>query len=77
MLDIQVVMHGNLRRFLPEGIASTHVRVAEGTTVRSVAQRFDAQDEVWLSAIDEVVVSMSEPLTRDATIDFFAILEGG
>lgn len=77
MLDIQVVMHGNLRRFLPEGIASTYVHVAEGTTVRSVAQRFDAQDEVWLSAIDEVVVSMSEQLTHDATIDFFAILEGG
>jgi hypothetical protein len=77
MLDIQVVMHGNLRRFLPEGIEFTHVQVVEGTTVRSVAQRFDAQDEVWLSAIDEVVVSMSEPLTHDATIDFFAILEGG
>lgn len=77
MLAIQVVMHGNLRRFLPDGIASTRVQVTEGTTVRSVAQRFNAIDEVWLSAIDQVVVPMSEPLTRDATIDFFAVLEGG
>jgi len=77
MLDIQVVMHGNLRRFLPEGIASTQLQVVEGATVRSVAQRFDALDEIWLSAIDKVVVPMSEPLTRNATIDFFSVLEGG
>lgn len=77
MLDIEVVMHGNLRRFLPDGAASMQVQVLEGATIRSVARRFNALDEVWLSAIDDAVVPLSEPLVRNATVHFFSILEGG
>ena len=77
MLNIQVNMHGNLRRFVPEGASSVWLQAIEGTTVRQIAEHFDAQDEVWLSAIGKTVVPLSMPLTEDVALDFFSILEGG
>lgn len=77
MLDIQVNMHGSLRRFLPHGAPSICLRATEGTTVRQLAEQFDAQGEVWLSAIGETVVPLSMPLTENVAVDFYAILEGG
>ena len=76
-MNIQVNMHGNLRRFLPEGASSICLQAIEGTTVRELAEHFDAQDEIWLSAIGKRVVPLSMTLTEDAAVDFFSILEGG
>lgn len=77
MLNIRVNMHGNLRRFLPEGASSVCLQAIEGTTVREIAEQFDAQDEIWLSAIGQTVVPLTMPLTEDVAVDFFSIIEGG
>ena len=77
LIDIDVRMHGSLRRFLAGGVASVQLAACEGVTVRWVAEQFRAEDEVWLSSIGQNIVPMSMPLTYDVTLDFFPILAGG
>jgi len=77
MITVELHMHGNLRRFLPDGVASMTMDIPEGTRVVDLAERLKAQEDVWVASIDKVVVPMSAPLTDGACLDLFPILEGG
>lgn len=77
MIKVNVHMHGNLRRFLPDGIASMIIDVPDGTRVADLAETLKARDDVWLASINKDVVPMSATLTEGASLDFFPILEGG
>lgn len=77
LVSVQVNMHGNLRRFLPDGVGSVSLNLPAGTTVEETIRLLHAEAEVWLAAIDKVVVSTSTPLTGNVALDFFAVLEGG
>ena len=70
-------MHGHLRRFLPDGVASMQLDLPEGTTVLNLIDRLQAQNEVWLASIDDTVVPLSAELNDGAELNFFPILEGG
>jgi sulfur carrier protein ThiS len=77
MITVEVHMHGNLRRFLPDGVASMTMDVPDGMRVAELAESLKAQEDVWVAAIDKVVVPMSAPLADGACLDLFPILEGG
>ncbi len=77
MITVEIHMHGNLRRFLPEGVASMRMDVPEGTRVADLAESLKATQDVWVASINKVVVPMSAPLADGAYLDLFPILEGG
>lgn len=77
MIQVEVRMHGNLRRFLPGGVASMRLELAAGTRVGEVARQLQAQHEVWVASIGDTVVSLSAPLVDGALLDFYPHIEGG
>ena len=77
MIRVAVTMHGNLRRFLPGGVACAQLELPEGTTVADVIERLRGQHDIWVASIGDVAVPLSTPLHDGAAIDFFPHLEGG
>ncbi len=77
MITVNVHMHGNLRRFLPDGVASMSIDVPDGTRVADLAETLKARDDVWVASINKHVAPMSATLSDGACLDFFPILEGG
>ena len=77
MIEISVTMHGNLRRFLPQGQSSTTLRVPRGATLRHVIEMMHAQDDVWLVAINGTAAPVYATVTAGDAIDLYEQLEGG
>lgn len=77
MIRIKVHMHGNLRRFLPEGVASVHLELPEGAVVSDVISRLGAQHEIGVAAIDNEAVPLSACLRDGVSLEFFSHIEGG
>ena len=77
MIRIEVNMHGNLRRFLPEGVASMQLEFPDGTMVGEVIERLHGQHDIWVASIDDEVVPLSARLDDGVSLDFFPHLEGG
>ncbi len=77
MITVELHMHGNLRRFLPDGVASMTMDIPEGTRVADLAESLKAHENVWIASINKVVVPMSTSLTDGACLDLFPTLEGG
>ena len=76
MIEVTVTMHGNLRRFLPEGRASTTLRVPEGTTLRQVIEMVHAHDHVWLVAVNGTAASAAATVSAGDAVDLYEQLEG-
>ena len=77
MIRVEINMHGNLRRFLPDGVASIQLDLPEGTTVLRVIDYLQAEDEVWLASIDNEAVPLSAQLSDGCSLAFFPLLDGG
>jgi hypothetical protein len=77
MIRVEVHMHGNLRRFLPDGVACVELDLPDDTRVCDVIERLRAEDEIWLASIGEDVVPVSAQLSDRASLNLFPILEGG
>jgi molybdopterin converting factor small subunit len=77
MIHIEVHMYGNLRRFLPEGVASMQLELPDGATVGEVIERLGARHDIWVSSIGDKVVPLSARLSDGISLDFFPHLEGG
>jgi molybdopterin converting factor small subunit len=77
MIRVGVNMHGNLRRFLPDGVSSIQLDLPEGTTVLKVIDCLNAEQEVWLASIGDVVVPLSAEIKDGAELNLFPFLEGG
>lgn len=77
MIHVEVHMHGNLRRFLPEGVGSVHLELAEGALVGDVIERLGAQHEIWVASIDNEAVPLAARLVDGVALDFFPHLTGG
>ncbi len=77
MIEVLLRMHGNLRRFLPEGRASVRLSVPAGSTVQHLIERVGAEHDVWLAAIDGRPVPFSRSLVAGESIDCHEPIEGG
>ena len=77
MIKVEVHMHGNLRRFLPDGVASMHLELADGALVEDVIKRLGAGHEVWVASIGNEAVPLATRLADGTALDFFPHIEGG
>jgi molybdopterin converting factor small subunit len=77
VISVEINMHGDLRRFLPDGVSSTQLDLPEGTTVLRVIDYLQAEHEVWLASIDNKVVPLSAQLSDGCSLAFFPLLESG
>ena len=77
MIEVVLKMHGNLRRFLPEGRASLRMSVPAGSTVQDLLDQVGAADGVWLAAIDGKPVPFSRPLAPLEEVHCHEPIEGG
>jgi molybdopterin converting factor small subunit len=77
MIHVELHMHGNLRRLLPQGVGSVHLELADGAVVRDLIGQLGAQDEVWIAAIGNQAVPLETRLVDGVSVDFFPHLEGG
>jgi molybdopterin converting factor small subunit len=77
VINVEVHMHGNLRRFLPDGAASMHLELPDGALVEDVIQRLGAGHEIWLAGIGKEAVPLATRLVDGTTLDFFPHIDGG
>ncbi|MFQ5828313.1 MAG: MoaD/ThiS family protein [Candidatus Methylomirabilia bacterium] len=76
-MTVTIRMHGNLRRFLPEAQESKPVDVAEGTTVEALLERFKAEKDTWLVAVNGAVVERTTPLRAGDLVECYEPVAGG
>jgi len=74
---VTVQMHGNLRRFLPEGRESVSVEVAEGATVEGLLKALKAERDTWLVAVNGAVVERSTLLCAGDVVECYEPVAGG
>lgn len=74
---ITLRMHGNLRRFLPEGRERISLEVSEGTTIEMLLERLKAQQDTWLVAVNGAVVERSTPLRDGDLVECYERMTGG
>lgn len=77
MISVEVRMHGNLRRFLPQGVGSIRLELPDGTRISELVERLRAVDEIGVAAIGSRAVALSAALEDGVSIDFYPHLEGG
>jgi len=69
MIRVAVHMHGNLRRFLPNGVSCVELDLPDGTRVCDVIKRLRAEEEIWLASVGEDVVPVSTQLSDRASLN--------
>lgn len=77
MIHVDVNMHGNLRRFLPDGVGSVRLALPDGTSVGEVVERLRGEHDIWVASIGDEVVPLSAQLRDGVALDFYPHLEGG
>jgi sulfur carrier protein ThiS len=76
-MTVTVVMHGNLRRFLPDGAARATLELADGATVEALLARLGAARDTWLVARNQVVAERDAVLTAGDVVDCFEPVAAG
>jgi sulfur carrier protein ThiS len=76
-MTITIHMHGNLRRFMPDGADRRAMEIPEGATVESVLTRLGAENDTWLVAINNVTVERDTVLHDGDVLDCFEPVAAG
>lgn len=79
-MTVTVVMHGTLRRFLPDGAARATLDLRDGATVSEVLAELGAETaehETWLVARNEAIAERDHVLGPGDVLDCFEPLAGG
>lgn len=79
-MTVTVVMHGTLRRFLPDGAARATLDLRDGATVGEVLAGLGAETaehETWLVARNEAIAERDHVLGPGDVLDCFEPLAGG
>jgi sulfur carrier protein ThiS len=76
-MTVTVHMHGNLRRFLPDGVERLHMSVASGTTIENLLARLGAERDTWLVAVNGAAVERNRVLEAGDVLDCFEPMTGG
>jgi sulfur carrier protein ThiS len=76
-VTVTVVMHGTLRRFLPEGANRTTLDLRVGTTIGEVLAGLGAEQDTWLVARNQAVAERDAVLAPGDVLDCFEPLAGG
>lgn len=76
-MEVAVHLHGNLRRFLPEGRDRTVLEVAPATTIEGLLASLGAHRDTWLVAVNGVTVERDHVLQPGDQLDCFEPVAGG
>ena len=76
-MTVTIVMHGTLRRFLPDGSARATIDVADGSTVADALAGLGAEKDTWLVARNQAVAERDTVLEPGDVIDCFEPVAGG
>lgn len=76
-MRINLNVHGNLRRFLPQGTDQINLELPEGASGLDLISLIGAEHEVGVIAIGRQAVSPRMQLIEGVTVDLYPHLEGG
>lgn len=76
-MSVTVHMHGNLRRFMPEGRDRTAMEVAPGTTIEVLLASLRAELDTWLVAVNGAACEKDRVLQQGDLLDCFEPVAGG
>ena len=76
-MSVMVHMHGNLRRFMPEGRDRTAMEVAPGTTIEVLLASLGAERDTWLVAVNGAACEKDLILQEGDLLDCFEPVAGG
>ncbi len=76
-MTVTVVMHGTLRRFLPEGATRATLDLHAGATIGEVLAGLGADQDTWLVARNQAVAERDVVLAPGDVLDCFEPLAGG
>ena len=76
-MSVIVHMHGNLRRFMPEGRYRTAMEVAPGTTIEVLLDSLGAERDTWLVAVNGAACEKDRVLQQGDLLDCFEPVAGG
>ena len=74
---VTVHMHGNLRRFMPDGVDRLAMTLPAGTTIEALLRRLGAEGDTWLAAVNGTVATRDRVLEADDLLDCFEPMTGG
>jgi sulfur carrier protein ThiS len=76
-MSVTVHMHGNLRRFMPEGRDRIAVEVAPETTIEVFLASLGAERDTWLVAVNGAACEKDRILQQGDLLDCFEPVAGG
>ncbi len=76
-MTVTVCMHGNLRRFMPEGRDRAELDVPEGATVESVLASLGAERDTSLVAVNRTMAERDAVLRAGDVVDCFEPVAAG
>jgi sulfur carrier protein ThiS len=76
-MTVTVHMHGNLRRFMPDGRDRMAMDVGPATTIQALLASLGAERDTWLVAVNGTSVERDHVLAPDDQLDCFEPVAGG
>jgi sulfur carrier protein ThiS len=76
-MSVTVHMHGNLRRFMPDGRDRAAVEVAPGTTIEALLASVGAERDTWLVAVNGAACERDHVLQDGDLLDCFEPVAAG
>ena len=76
-MTVTVHMHGNLRRFMPDGRDRMAMEVGAGTTIETFLALLGAEHDTWLVAVNGKAVEKDRVLAPSDQLDCFEPVAGG
>lgn len=76
-MTVTVHMHGNLRRFMPQGRDRMAMDVAPGTTIEAFLESLGAAGDTWLVAVNGDTAERGRALAPGDRLDCFEPVAAG
>ena len=76
-MTVTVHMHGNLRRFMPEGRDRVALELEAGTTIETLLASLGAAGDTWLVAVNGAVCEKDRVLQAEDLLDCFEPVAAG
>jgi sulfur carrier protein ThiS len=76
-VTITIILHGNLRRFLPDGAMRATVQLPDGATIENLLERLGLTHDTWLVARNQVAAARDQVLDPGDIVDCFEPVAAG
>ena len=76
-MTVTLHMHGNLRRFMPDGRDRSTLELDAGTTIGALLTSLGAERDTWLVAVNGTTVDKDRVLAPSDHLDCFEPVAAG